>query len=224
MYEPTIKEGVRKLRKEGYTFKEILQKFQFLAKSTVSEWTRDIILTPEHQERILQECLKGRIKFIKYNRWRHLDSIKRAQKIISEAKKEIGKFTKRDLLIAGVALYWAEGYTKSRNIVQITNSDPRIIELMMRFFREICQIKESQFRGALILHPGLNEKETLKFWSTLTEIPINQFNKTYIKPPKSSTGKMHNILYKGTLMIRIGDTKKLQRIKGFIEAFSAEKI
>lgn len=224
MYEPTIKAEVRKLRKEGYTFREIREKLPFLAKGTVSEWTRDIILTPEQQKRILQEWLKGRIKLIRYNKWRHLDSVKKAQKIISEVKQEIGKITKRDLLIAGTALYWAEGSIKSRNEIEVANSDPKIIVLLMRFFREILQIEERKFRGGLFLHPGLDKNATLKFWSSLTKIPSNQFNKVYIKPPKSSTGKMHNILYKGTLKIRICDTKKLWRIKGFIEVLGNKKL
>lgn len=223
MYGPVIKERVRKFRKEGYTFREIKGELPFLAKGTISEWVRDIVLTPRQQERILQEWLKGRIKFIRYNKWRHLDSVKRAQKIISEAKREIGKLTKRDLLIAGTALYWAEGHTKSRNVIEVANSDPKIVALLMRFFREILQIEESKFRGGLILHPGLNQQEALEFWSSLTKIPLSQFHKVYTKPPKSSTRKMHNILYKGTLRIYICDTKKLWQLKGFIEALSEGK-
>lgn len=220
MYEPAIKEKVRKLRKEGYTFREIREKLPFLAKGTISEWVRDIVLTPQQQNRILQEWLKGRIKFIRYNRWRHLDSIKKSQKIISEAKKEIGKLTKRDLLIAGAALYWAESHTKSRNKIEVANSNPKIIALMMRFFREICQIKEDKFRCGLILHPNLNKRGALEFWSSLTNIPLSQFHKVYTKPSKTSTRKMHNILYKGTLKIYICNTKKLWRLKGFISALS----
>lgn len=219
MYESAIKENVRRFRKKGYTFKEIREKLPFLAKGTVSDWTRGIILTSEQEKRILQKQLKGRVKLIEYNKNKHREAVKNAQKIISEARQEIGKIDKRDLLIAGTALYWAEGWTKSRNTIDIANSDPKLIVLMMRFFREILEIKESQFRGALTLHPGLDEKEALEFWSSLTKIPLNQFNKTYTKPPKSTTRKMHNILYKGTFKIRISDTNKLWKLKGFIRAF-----
>jgi len=222
MYEPAVKENVKRLRKEGYTFREIREKFPFLAKGTLSEWTRNIVLTPEQEKRILYKQLKGRIKLMEYNKQKHQKAIENAQRIISEAKKEIGKLIRRDLLIAGAALYWAEGSKKSRNTIEFVNSDPRIIVLMMRFFREICQIEESKFRAKLILHPGLNQKEALNFWSSLTKIPLTQFNKVYTKPPKSSTRKMHNILYKGTFALRISDTKKLWRIRGFIEALSGK--
>ena len=221
MYEPTIKVEVRKLRREGCTFREIMGKLPFLAKGTVSEWTRGIVLSPEQEKRILQKQLKGRVKLIEYNKQKHQKTIENAKRIISEAKREIGRFTKRDLLIAGTALYWAEGWTKSRNEIEIANSNPKIIALVMKFFREILKTEERRFRGRLTLHPGLNQKEALEFWSSITNIPLSQFHKVYTKPPKSSTRKMHNILYKGTLKIRINDTKKLWRIKGFIESFSS---
>jgi hypothetical protein len=90
----------------------------------------------------------------------------------------------------------------------------------MRFFREILKIREEKFRLSLILHQGLDEKGAKEFWSSITGIPISQFNKSYIKVPKSSTRKMHNPLYKGTLQIRISDTEKLHRLKGFIDGLS----
>jgi len=218
MYEPAIKEKARNLRKEGYTLREIGEKLPFLAKGTLSKWTQGIVLAPEQEKRILRKQLRGRIKLMEYNKKRHQEAIRSTQKVIAEAKKEIDRLSKRDLLIAGTALYWAEGYKKGKNQIQFVNSDPKIIALAMRFFREVLDIKENKFKGGLILHPGLNEKENIEFWSSLTNIPISQFNKSYIKPPKSSTRKMHNILYKGTLKIRISDTKKLWRLKGFIEA------
>jgi hypothetical protein len=220
MYEPAIKAEVRRLRREGYTFKEIKEKFPFLAKSTISNWTKDILLTPDQQKRILEKLLKGRLRFTEYNKQRHFNAIKKSQRIISEARKEIGKLTKRDLKLVGTALYWAEGYKKGKDQIEFTNSDPKIIVLMMRFFREILKVREDKFRLSLILHPGLNEEEIKEFWSSLTGIPISQFNKSYIKTPKSSTRKMHNPLYKGTLKIRISDTEKLHRLKGFIEGLS----
>ena len=221
MYEPAIREVVRELRRKGYTFREIIEKLPFLSKGTVSYWTRDIILTPEQEKRILQKQLKGRVKLIEYNKNRHREAVKRARKIISEAKRKIGKLSKRDLLVAGTALYWAEGYKRGKGTVDFGNSDPRIIALIMRFFREICRVPEHRFRCAMTIHPGINEKDAIKIWSKVTNIPPAQFTKTYIKPPKTSTGKMHNILYNGSLKVRFSDVKIFHRIQGFIMGLGA---
>lgn len=220
MHELTIRSGVQNLRKHGYTFREIQKEFPFVSKSTISGWVRGIELSPGQKRRILEKELKGRIKLMSYNEQKHQNALRAAKHAIREAKASVGYMTKRDLLIAGSALYWAEGYTKSRNVIEMANSSPKIVAVMVQFLRKILKIPSGKFRCGLILHPNLNEASAKKFWASLTRIPLSQFNKTYTKPPKSSTGKMHNILYLGTVKIRVSDTKKLHELKGYLEALA----
>lgn len=223
MHSPSIKTEVRKLRKDsGLTFNEIIRSFPFLSKGTISKWVHDIQLNPAQEKRIIMKELGGRAKLLECNKLKHVDAVKRAELIIKKAETEIGKLSRRDLLIAGIALYWAEGYVKSEQVIEVANSNPKIILLMMRFFRSILGIKEHKFRCGLILHPNLDQDSALQFWSELTGIPLKRFHKTYIKPPKSSTGKMHNILYKGTVKIRICDKSKLSELKGLVRGLGNE--
>lgn len=83
-------------------------------------------------------------------------------------------------------------------------------------------VPENKFRCVVTIHPGINEKEAIKFWSKVTNISSTQFTKSCIKPPRTSTGKMHNILYRGTLKVRFGDVKLFHRIQGFIEALAGK--
>jgi len=220
MHDPSMKAGVRKLRKKGRTFSEILVEFPFLSKSTISEWVSGIELNPEQEKRIIQKQLKGRWLLIEMNKKRHQDAVERHRRISLEAKNEIGKISKRDLLISGAALYWAEGHMKSKHVVEFSNSDPKMITLMMRFFRKICKIDEDKFKFRLTLHPGINKKKALEFWSFIVAIPVSKFYEPYIKPSKSSTRRMHNIFYNGTITIVVCDTKEVSKIKGFISGFS----
>lgn len=219
MYKPSIKLRVRKLRADkGLTFKEIKEIIPNLSKGTISLWVRDIRLKPSHEKRILEKQLQRRQAFQEYNSQKRLEAEKRKNLIMLKAKEKIKKLSPRDLLIAGSSLYWAEGYKKSRNTIEFANSDPKMILLEMRFFREILKIPENKFRCRLTLHPGLNTSKIKKFWSLLTGIPKNLFYRTQIKPPKSSTGKMLNILYNGTIVIVVNDTNKLNQIKGHIQS------
>lgn len=219
MYSPDIKLEVRRLRSEnGLTFKEIKAKIPYLHKSTISSWVRDIKLKPEHEKRIIIKQLKRRSEFLVYNRQKQEKALENAKHITNLAKKEVGNLSRRDLMIAGAALYWSEGSMKNQYLIEIANSNPRLIALAMRFFREIIEIPENKFRCKLILHPNLNQKEVLNFWSNLTRVPLSQFNKIYIKPPISRTGKMFNKLYNGTLIVRISDRNRLLRLKGFVES------
>jgi len=221
MYRLSVRLGVRKLRSEdGLTFKEIKVIFPYLSKGTISSWVRDINLQPKQEKRILEKQLKRRGEFREYNRQKHEKAVRDTKRIMLQAKREIGSLSRRDLTIAGSALYWAEGYNKSIYTIEFANSNPKVILLIMRFFREILEIREDKLKCKMTLHPGISKSECLKFWSNITGIPVKQFNKTWTKRPKSSSGKMHNVLYKGTVVIRICDVQKLRKLKGYIEALN----
>ena len=125
--------------------------------------------------------------------------------------------TKRELKLIGVALYWAEGYkTELARDVEIVNSDPLMIKLMMRWFREICNISEDKFKIRIQIHDASNVEESIKFWSINTGVRSGQFTKSYIKISPSSKRKIGNRHPYGVCHIRIADTDLLVKIKGWI--------
>ena len=111
-------------------------------------------------------------------------------------------------------LYWAEGGKTARQ-VDFTNSNPKMVLLMMQWFRKVCHVDNSRFRIMLHLHAGQKEVALKSFWSSLLDVPLEQFHKSYIK--KEGTGYRKNILYSGTVKIRICDGNLLQKILGWIE-------
>lgn len=218
MYAPRIKQKVRELRKQGLTIKEIRDQHPFLAKGTVSIWVSDIALTPTQEQRIINKQLAGKEVFIAYNARRKKASAAQLQDAIQEARRLIGVLGTRDLTVIGAALFWAEGTKRARHVIEFVNSDPNMIQLMLRFLREILGIPESKFRCRLTIHPGIDEDGALQYWSDITNIPRTQFQKTQQKPPRSSQRKMHNILYRGTLRIVVCNTKARQHLEGLLQA------
>ena len=126
---------------------------------------------------------------------------------------------KKELKLVGTALYWAEGSKTKRSLVQVCNSDERIIKFMMRFFREICNVPESKFRGYIHIHTHLNAKKAKNYWSSISNISLKQFYKTYQKPNKSSQNKKDSLPY-GTFTIIICNTELFLKIKGWINGLS----
>jgi hypothetical protein len=124
------------------------------------------------------------------------------------------------LKIVGTALYWAEGYNASRNSIIFANTDPRMIKLMMLFFRKICKVPESKFRGKVFIHPHLNVKAAQSYWSKISGIPLRQFNKPLLAISRSSQHK-RDTLPLGTFSILIGDVYTCSRIKGWINGLSS---
>lgn len=203
----------RELRKQGFSFSEIIERIPTLSKGTLNGWLKDIELSKKQKERLLSKIKvgadKGRLKGAFRN---HQKRVELTEQIISDAKKEIINKTMSSFLIAGLMLYWAEG-DKTQERVGFTNSDPLMIKFMMRWFREICGVPEIKFRVALsvmILH---NKSESEKFWSEVTKVPLAQFNKVRVKPT-TLMGK-RNPSYMGTCRIVISDKNLFRKIKGW---------
>ena len=117
------RDNARLLRKKGASINEIVKKFN-IPKSTVRYWCRDIFLTKEQQRKIFQKQKLGGIISAEKLRKKRIQITKQ---LINEGKNEIGKLTKRELLLIGSALYWAEGYNKNDNEFGFTNSNPKMI-------------------------------------------------------------------------------------------------
>lgn len=198
------REKAIKLRSKGESVKEIAKKVG-VAKSTVSLWCRDIVLTPVQIERLHKRMVTmgyaGRMKGARMN---YENRIKRIEQAEEKGKLVIGKLSERDLLIAAICLYWGEGSKKSRQLA-INNSDPEMMKFIVMVFKKIWKIKKSRFA----LHIGINEihrsrdEEIKDYWSKIVKIPKEQFRKTiFIKAKNKKFYKNFSEHY-GTLTIRV---------------------
>ena len=75
-----------------------------------------------------------------------------------EAKKDIKYISRRDLFMLGLGLYIGEG-TKTHDIVRVINANPQVIQLAIKWFKEICGLKEKNFRIRIHMYPDNNEDE-----------------------------------------------------------------
>jgi hypothetical protein len=208
------KEQARFLRKKGYSINQIVKETGF-TKASVSVWIRDIILTPK-QKQELSERGRSMESIEKRRNSRLSNENKRRQIIIDLAKKDYTHISKYQLKLIGIILYLGEGGKTKRGMARIANSDPLVIKIMMRFFREICKVPENKFRGHIHTFSHANIIKTEKYWSNISEIPRNKFFKTYIKQSSASLNKRDTLPF-GTFDICICDTKLFLTIMGWIE-------
>lgn len=127
----------------------------------------------------------------------------------------------KELLVAGIMLYWAEG-NKQKDTVDLANCDPRMIEVFLKFLREICQIDESRVRLLVYCYANQNVDELENFWSKITDVPRRQFFKTYVRKDyaEKKSGKMKY----GLVHIRYSDQKLVAQIKKWIRDYSEMNI
>ena len=199
------------LRLEGYSLNEIKDELT-VAKSSVSRWVRNVELT-EAQEIRLKERGFYREAIEKRRTSRLANEKVKRDLVINAAQNSIKRISKKQLWLMGIMLYWAEG-GKTQRMVRFANSDPEMIKIMMVFFREICGVPETKFRGHLHIHPHLDYKKAEKYWSHVSGIPRRQMYKTYRIPPKSSQNKKDS-LPNGTFDVYVMSTELFLKITGW---------
>ncbi len=207
-----LRTQAEQMRTQGMSYKDIL-KYINVSKSTISIWCRNIKLTSE-QIRTLGARYDSSLKGAKANQ---LKAQQTKEAVRKQGISEISSIDINAFKIAGAMLYWAEG-DKSKGAC-ITNSDPVLIALMIKWFKIILNLNPKQLSASLHLHQGQEEEMEIRFWSRLTKIPIKNFRKTFIKP--IGTGHRKNILYHGTIKIRVmgrGGVLLRHRIMAWAEA------
>lgn len=124
-----------------------------------------------------------------------------------------------NLRITGIMLYWAEG-AKNGHMVDFVNSDPNMIKLFLAFLRKICRISEERLGIYLYGYSYQNINKLKKYWSELTNIPLNQFTKPYIR--KGNPNKSKRKLPHGLVHVRYSDKKLLTFINKWISEYTAK--
>ncbi len=223
------KEKAIKLRISGKSYNQI-NMLLGVPKSTLSIWLKDIILNDEATSKI-----KARVhslslnKLIERNKLQGQVAASSHQKIKRDAEIEALKFLKDPLFIAGVSLYWGEGYKKGWyqskwKSIDFANSDPEMIRLMVKFFKQFLKISEKDIKIQIMGHEGSDIEKYITFWQNLTSVPRNNFFKPFLTTSKSSKKKVASKLEYGTIHLRINHIESFYRLYGWTEALKRKII
>lgn len=207
-----LKKKAIKLRKKGLSYNKIKKEVD-VAKSTLSLWLKSIPLKSEYRKKLYTNSVRNLARGSQSQRERRLREV---EKITKDAEQEIkNPLSFETYRLLGAALYWAEG--SKGKMFRITNSDPCFILFMVRWIERICGVSSNNLKTRLNIHPQQSEREIKRFWSDLTNIPLDNFGKTYIKP--FSTGFKKNNLYYGTIEIYVPKSADFKvRLSGWINA------
>lgn len=224
IYDHETKNRVRLLRVAGLSLGQIYKETN-IPKTTIRGWISDIALSPEQQkvlkDRVFKVLQEGRIKAEKLKREKRISL---ANKLFAEGKKDIGTLTPRELFVAGVALYWAEGFrNKHEKRLGFCNSDPAMIGFYLRWLQEVLRVSKKNITARLTLNKSYKEKELQikEYWSKITGVPISQFTKTFYQ--NTLWKKQYNVdNYHGVLRIHVRESlTHLLKMKGWIEGFKS---
>ena len=214
--KPDLYKKCISLRKKGLSYNEISEHID-VSNSTLSRWCLSVSLTRKQKERLVEK--KRNSSFIKSLKIQAIKSKKEAK---LWADKEINKISNNDktLLIAGVSLYWAEGTRSGAGgAVELTNTDPEIIKIMMRFFRNIMCVPNDKFRIIVRIGEKGNVKKAKNYWSKITKVPQKNFRNPEILKLKENSKSLKKYPC-GMCRIIIQDISFKRKMLNLIEGFS----
>ncbi|MEI6650327.1 MAG: hypothetical protein WCL23_02715 [Candidatus Moraniibacteriota bacterium] len=130
------------------------------------------------------------------------------EKPLSFVFKEEYSSEERDLLVAGLMLYYGEG-AKTGNTVDFANSDPMLLLVFLKFLRIICGIEEKKLRFYLYCFSDQESESLITFWCSHLGVQRRQFTKPYVR---STLNRGKRTMKYGVLHIRYSDKRLLEKI------------
>jgi len=142
------------------------------------------------------------------------------QQTKAAATAEIGDLSDRDLFIAGVALYWAEGskdkpYARRENVIFV-NSDPGMIKVFHAWL-DLLGIERERLRYSVMIHETADVAAAEQYWAELVGADRSAFYKTALKKHNPKTVRKNTgDSYRGCLAVRVPKGADLyRRIEGW---------
>jgi hypothetical protein len=222
---PVLKQKAIDLRQAGNSYGYIAKSLGLKSKGTLSAWFKDLELSPGAKQALQQNIARANKRgFLQFNKERSARISVENEAALEQGRKQIGKLSKRELMLVGAALYWGEGtkYQRTNGSLTLvfTNSDPLMVRVFMRFVREILKIEELRIRAGIHLYDPLKTPASRLYWSKVTGLPIERF---YISQQRSRASKgVRNSarLPHGTVCIRVNSRTIFNRVLGMIDGLS----
>ena len=207
-YTP-YKERAIALRKEGKTYREILNELPIKPrKSTISAWCQNIPMPTWYAKKI--ELLNA-VNLTKARRVSMAIQQKKHEDLLIKLKKDNQyfsnyKYDKDALKLVLAALYLGEGAKrKSHRGLLLGSSDPRIIMLYIKLLLLCYDINIERLRCRICYRADQDINILQTYWAGITGIPLKNFYKTKADPRTIGKPTLKQD-YKGVCVITCGGT------------------
>lgn len=169
------------LRKLGYSYSQIKEELH-VSKSSLSLWLRDMPL-PEERIRELRDTSSIRIERTRETKRKKKQN--RLDELDKKVAAEIGALTEREIMIAGLFLYWGEGSKTSPMCTSLSNTDPSVLLFFIKWL-EVLGVPKNRLKVHVHLYSDMEIEKELEYWSATLGIPRTSFRKPYIKESRRS--------------------------------------
>ncbi|MFJ8798403.1 MULTISPECIES: hypothetical protein [unclassified Streptomyces] len=197
----SLRERARELRRQGRTYNEIQAELG-CSKSSVSLWVRDL---PHPEPRCTPEEQRARMNAGLARLRAEQDQVREETK--RQAAESIGELSDRELFMAGVALYWAEGQKSKpyqrRETVAFVNSDPGVIQVYLAWL-DLLDVPRERLRFRVMIHETADVDTAERYWADLVGIDATTLLPTTLKKHNPKTVRKNvGDAYRGCLVVRV---------------------
>ncbi len=207
------------LRKQGRTYNEIIETLK-VPKGTLSDWLSNYPLTEKQLEVLGKNIRKRRLLAIERTIVvKHKKRQKRLEETYEKQKVDLLPLSKKELLVAGLFLYWGEGKKAITSSLSLNNTDPDVVKFYHHWLVNVLNISEEKIRVALHVYKDMNIEETVNYWSRELDIPKSQFVKPYVKESLRSNINQKGFGH-GTCGLYINNQKLKEQVILGIKAIS----
>lgn len=222
------KEKSVRLRLQGKSYTEI-SKLLDVPKSTLSSWLSTVVLSEDAKNRLEKLYKTGSYKGLLHKaKAQTQQAIERTSTARTKAAQEITHIGNKELFYIGLGLYLGEGHKRiimkngvgrTYHPVSLSNSDPVIVKLFIKFLRKICLVPAEKIKLSMHIYSLATEQKAKLFWRQHTGLSDDNFRQSYFGVSRSSKHKKpHNHLPHGTLKITVHDTMLYHRIMGWLSS------
>ncbi|WP_030650561.1 MULTISPECIES: helix-turn-helix domain-containing protein [Streptomyces] len=216
-----LRARARELRLQGWTYDQIEAELG-CSRSSVSLWVRDLPkpaprYTPEEQRALMQEGLAKR-------RAADREKLERTK---AAALDEVGELTDRELFMAGIALYWAEGakskpYDRRERAIFV-NSDPGVIRTYLAWL-DLLGVDRERLTFRVLIHESADVAAAHRQWADIADVDPGVFAKPTLKRHNPKTVRKNiGDDYHGCLVVGVARSAHLyNRIEGWWNGIVAQ--
>lgn len=116
----------------------------------------------------------------------------------------------------GLGLYWGEGSKRGTGGVRLTNTDPRMVAIFIKFLKKIFNIDERKLRFSLQTFGDIDSEEALNYWVKSIGVAKSQFYKIIVSKVRGA-GSYKNKSKHGVLIVYFNNIKLKRMILEMIE-------
>src|SRR3954463_12907172 len=216
-----LRRECRRLRAQGLTIPEIAEKTG-ASKGSVSPWVADVRVPRAAAARRATNNVEARRRAGDAHRRR---AAERRGALRERASAEFGDPSDRDLFVAGVALYWAEGAKakpwRRGGSVDFINSDVDVLRIFLAWL-DLLRIPKADRKFRLSIHESADVAASERWWSEKLGFPLAVLAPTVLKRHQPVRIRRNvGDSYHGCLRVQVARSGKLDcAIEGWWRALA----